>query len=257
MQAAFVSGGAIRLGRHIALHLAASGWDIALHYHSSKVEAQKTQNEISKIGRKCELFCFDFAKEENYTALLHKVCQVFPHLNVLVNNASLYEAAPLLGTSMEMWKRQITVNLQAPFFLMQAFAQELKKARALDSETRASIINILDNKIAFPQYPYCAYVLSKKALAELSSMAALEFAPEIRVNAIAPGVLLPKASRKEHYLQWRLAAIPLQKKGDIRNISLALDYLLKNEFVTGQVLYVDGGEQLGFEGRNFASFRPR
>ena len=85
-------------------------------------------------------------------------------------------------------------------------------------------------------------------------MAALELGPEIRVNGIAPGVLLPKASRKEDYLQWRLKGIPLQKKGELKNISLALDYLLKNEFVTGQLLYVDGGEALGFEGRNFSSF---
>ena len=126
-QAAFVTGGAVRLGRHLALHLAESGWDIALHYHSSKEEAQKTQDEVLHLGRSCKLFCFDFAKEKNYELLVQKICEDFPQLKLLVNNASLYERAPIMETSMEMWERQFRVNLQAPFFLLQAFAQSLKK----------------------------------------------------------------------------------------------------------------------------------
>ena len=132
-QAALVTGGAVRLGRHIAAHLAGSGWDIALHYHSSIEEAQKTRDEIRKLGSSCEIFSFDFLREKDYGALLEKVFEHFPRLNLLVNNASLYEPASLKETSMEMWETQFAVNLQAPFFLMQGFAQGLEKKKLLSS----------------------------------------------------------------------------------------------------------------------------
>ena len=256
--AAFITGGAVRLGRDISLHLARSGWDIALHYNSSKKAAEKTQDEIRNLGVKCELFNCDFSlsllNQANFSELIGTIYKNFPRLSLLVNNASIYESATLAKTSLKVLEDHFRINFQAPFFLIQSFAKEFMRLKAKhDPKTQANIINILDNKISFTQYEYCAYLLSKQALAELNSMAALELAPQIRVNAIAPGVILPKNSRGEGYLNWRIESIPLQKKGAVTNLLLAFDYILANDFITGQKLSIDGGEGLNFTGKNFPS----
>ena len=261
-QTALITGGAVRLGREIALHLAENGWDIALHYHSSRKQAKQTKNDILALKRQCEIFSADFAKVESLTHFFPKVCQIFPRLHLLINSASIYQAASLQETSLAMWERHFSVNLRAPFFLTQAFAKHCKtqsirakkKQKNIHHTDQANIINILDNKIAFAQYQYTAYVLSKKALAEFSQLAARELAPNIRVNAIAPGIILPMLSRKADYIKWRMQGVPLQRQGEIKQILMAIDYLLKNEFITGQVLTIDGGETFAFEGRNFASY---
>ncbi len=253
-KSAFITGGAVRLGRNIAFYLAHQGWDIALHYHSSQYEAEKLQQEILNIGveKHCKIFQADFTQSNDFSDLIDKVYQEFPNLQLLVNNASIYKAASIEQTSVKMWEHHFNVNVQAPFFLIKAFAKKLLLEETLSH--RPNIVNILDNKISFSQYHYAAYVLSKKTLAELTYMAALEFAPQLRVNAISPGIILPIATRSPEYLKWRIEGVPLKKKGSVDNILLAMDYILKNEFLTGQVLTVDGGENLNSSGKNFSSF---
>ena len=263
---ALVTGGAQRLGQHIALHLAQQGWDIALHYHQSQAAAQSTRQKIQKMGRVCELFAADFADLSQskdaaayYKDWLTQVRRRFSSLQLLVNNAALYEQAPLRQTTAQMWDRHFAVNVRAPFFLTQAFAAQeciQNPPVAVTAYANYSIINILDNKIAYNQYHYAAYALTKKNLAEFTKLAAMELAPQIRVNGIAPGIILPLPSRENDYLQWRLNVVPLGKRGQVRNILHALDYLLQNDFVTGQILTVDGGENQNFIGRNFANYSP-
>ena len=120
-----------------------------------------------------------------------------------------------------------------------------------------NIINILDNKIEFNQPQYAAYVLTKKALAEFTKLAALEFAPDIRVNGVAPGVVLPAGSRSKEYIDWRVQAIPLKKQGKTRNITDALLHLLDNDFISGQILVVDGGESITNEGLNAGAYQDQ
>lgn len=244
-QAALVTGGAIRLGKAIALALAAAGYDIALHYHSSEQAAAETAAEIRQLGARCELFPADLRQAEQIDGLLAAAAAVFPHLNALINSASAYAQATILESTPDLFDQQFTLNLRAPFFLTQAFARHVG---------RGCIINIIDNKIGFNQYQYAAYLLAKKGLVEFTRMAALELAPAVRVNGVAPGVVLPAKTRSQTYIQWRIQGIPLRRQGEVSHVTQAILSLLQNEFITGQVLVVDGGESITNAGQNAGDY---
>ena len=244
-QTALVTGGAVRLGREIALALAQSGYNIALHYGRSVEAAQATKADIEALGVICHMCPQDLADVHALDGFIKTVYEQVENLTVLVNSASAYENSTITNTKIETFDTQFTVNLRAPFFLTKAFARYCGVG---------NIINILDNKIMFNQFDYAAYLLSKKALAELTRMAAIEFAPDIRVNGIAPGVVMPAVSRSEEYVAWRVSKIPLQKQGNPGNITRAIDFCLKNDFMTGQIIVVDGGEGGTNVGFNFTQF---
>lgn len=243
--AALVTGGAVRLGRAIAVSLAEAGYDIALHYNGSAAEAHSTAAEIRDRGVSCELFRCDLGGTDGLEPLIANAKAAFGNLDVLINSASTYDSGTISQTTAAQLDRMWAVNFRAPFFLMQAFRQRVE---------RGSIVNVLDNKIAFNQYHYAAYLASKKALADLTKMAALEFAPGIRVNAVAPGVILPASVRTEAYLQWRRQGIPVSEIGHPHHICETIGFLLANRFLTGQIIFVDGGEAIDVVGRNATTF---
>ncbi|MEQ9365112.1 MAG: SDR family oxidoreductase [Leptospirales bacterium] len=244
--AALVTGGAVRLGRAIALGLARDGYDIALHFNSSEQAARRTADEIRAHGVECEAFACDFSDPAaDFPGLIARVFQRFSGLSVLVNSASVYDQATLADTDAALLDRQFAVNFRAPLLLTRAYAARIRTG---------NILNIIDNKIAFHQYQYAAYLLSKKALADLTRIAAAEFAPDIRVNGVAPGVVLPAGERTAEYIRWREQAIPVQRKGEPEEIQQAVRSVLSNGFITGQILFIDGGESLGETGRNAASY---
>ncbi|HAC66365.1 MAG TPA: short-chain dehydrogenase [Cyanothece sp. UBA12306] len=242
---ALVTGGAIRLGRAFALGLAELGYNVAIHFHESQLAAEATIAEIRRLGVECEGFQANFTQETDFESIITAVGDRFPDFNLLVNSASVYDAAPIAQTTAALFDKQFAVNLRAPFFLSQAFAKLCQSG---------NIINIIDNKIAFNQYHYCAYLLSKKSLAQLTKLAAIELAPQIRVNGIAPGVTLPLAQRTQEYIAWRVQGIPLQRQGKIDYLLQAMKYILENEFVTGQILTIDGGESLTNIGKNSENY---
>jgi NAD(P)-dependent dehydrogenase (short-subunit alcohol dehydrogenase family) len=245
--AALVTGSGVRLGREIALALAKAGYDIALHYNSSDGPAKQTRQEILALGVDCQLFAQDLSRGEDLAGFVAQVKVAMPHLNVLVNSASAYASGTIAQSSVDLFDTQFNVNIRAPFFLSQGFAQVCDAG---------SIINICDNKIGFNQFEYAAYLLAKKALVELTRMAALEFAPRIRVNGVAPGVVLPAQSRSQEYIDWRIQGIPLRMQGSPDHITQAVLSLLHNPFITGQILTVDGGESITNVGQNAAQFDP-
>ncbi len=245
--AALVTGGAVRLGRAIALALATAGYDIALHYGHSRGPAEETATAIRALGATCELFQHDLAEAEGLPALVEQARSALPNLRVLLNSASAYGQATIATTTPATFDQQFAVNLRAPFFLTQAFAAQVGQGH---------VINIIDNKVAFNQYQYAAYLLAKQALAAFTRMAALEFAPALQVNGVAPGVVLPATTRSEEYIAWRVSGIPLRRQGRTADITGALLYLLASPFITGQVLTVDGGEGLTGVGQNAAQFDP-
>ncbi len=247
-EAALVTGGAIRVGYHFALTLAQRGYDIAIHYNSSEDRAREAAEAIEALGVTCRIFPFDFVAEQEPAPLIDRVQEAFPRLSVLVNCASIYNAAPVAETSAEMLQREFQVNFFTPFLLSGAFARRVEAG---------NIVNILDNKIAFQQYQYGAYLSAKKALAELTKMTAMEFAPRIRVNGIAPGVIMPGVTRTEDYVDWRVQGIPLRRQGAVEELGKALLYILDNEYITGQHLFVDGGEGLYHIGQNAEVYQPR
>ena len=248
--AALVTGGATRLGLEFAKALAHAGYDIALHYHHSVEAAEAAVEEITTIGVACHSFQSDLSGK-NPEQLIDTVVATFPHCRVLVNSASAYEAGSIAETDMTLLQHQFAVNFFAPFALTQAFAKHIVVfSGECDTTPKGTVINILDNKIAFQQSSYAAYLLSKKSLAEFTQLAAMEYAPSLRINGIAPGVVMPGDQRTDDYIDWRVQGIPIKRQGEAKHLIKALYYLLDNDFVTGQILTVDGGESGNFVGLN-------
>jgi NAD(P)-dependent dehydrogenase (short-subunit alcohol dehydrogenase family) len=237
---ALITGAAKRIGKAMASHLASQGWNIAIHYNSSDIEASLFLNELITAypDQQFELFKADLNVTEEVELLIPKVVEKLSGLELLINNASVFEPARLSETSTDFFDRQMNVNLKAPFILMRDFARALKSG---------SIVNFVDTRIVTNQSKFAAYSISKKALWETTKMAALEFGPEIRVNAIAPGLTLPPEEKSEEYL-WRLSEkIAMKRPGGLDPILKSLDYILNNDYLTGQLLFCDGGENLGIK----------
>ena len=241
---ALVTGGAVRLGKAISLHLSKAGYQIALHYNSSEDEAFETKREIEQQSM-CRTYRTDLSSVEQMKGLFPEVLKDFGRVDLLVNSASMYISSTIAETDIHSYQNVMDVNLRAPFFLTQQYTKHCSSGQ---------IINIIDNKISYNQYVYAAYLLSKKSLAELTKMAALEFAPSFRVNAVSPGVVLPAASRKKDYLAYRVRGIPLSEMGAPVDICSAIEFILSNRFLTGQVITIDGGEGINYTGRNAVEF---
>ena len=234
-EAALVTGASQRVGKTIALKLAAMGFDIALHYQSSIKDAARTAQEIKRSGVRCALFNCDFTKEEETCSLVGAVKEIFPRLALLINNASIFEPSTIKRASLDNFNRHWAINLKAPWILTQTFAKLCRQGQ---------IINILDTHITRHKTKYAAYLLSKKALSELTKLAAVELAPNIRVNAIAPGLILPPANEDKSYLERLAQNVPLKKKGDVDQIAQTIEFLINNPYLTGQIIFNDGGEHL-------------
>ncbi|OSM04893.1 putative short-chain dehydrogenase/reductase SDR [Magnetofaba australis IT-1] len=235
----------MRLGRALALSLAQRGYDVMIHYNSSVAQRDDTLQELAACGVDSHALQADLSDVAAIPELLRRAKQAMPHLGVLINSASAYQHASIMQTDAALFDQQFAVNLRAPFFLTQAFARTCGQG---------CVINILDNKINYNQFEYAAYLLAKKSLAEFTKMAAMELAPALRVNGVAPGVVLPAETRSEAYVKWRIEGIPLKRQGETDHIAQAMHYLLENPFVTGQALVVDGGESIQHIGRHFRNY---
>lgn len=233
--AALITGGAQRIGKAIALALAERGFDIALHYNRSSKEAVAMSRDLSSRGVRCEIFACDLSKERQVSLLLEKVHRKFPNLNLLVNNASIFMPSPLGRHGVKSLDEHWSVNFKAPFILSGEFVRLCRKGQ---------IINILDTKVVKNKTEHVGYLIAKKALAELTKMSAVAWAPQVRVNGISPGIILPPPNKGKDYIMKRARLIPLQRSGDVRFIAHAVEFLLDNDFVTGQNIFVDGGENL-------------
>ena len=235
VKTALVTGGAKRIGAEIVKRLAELGYNIALHYNSSIDNAKKIKREVELAGIICKLFQCDFTEEGKVSTLIKEVKKEFPGLILLINNASIFIREKIINTENHIYNKIFNINFKAPFILSRDFSKNVNKG---------NIINIIDTKIAKNDFKYSAYTLSKKALADFTLMSAIEFAPGIRVNGIAPGLILPPAGETDEYLEKIAKNIPLKKKGEINDVINALEFLLNNEYITGQIIYVSGGQQL-------------
>lgn len=235
---ALITGAARRVGKAMALHLASQGWNIAIHYNSSELEAQLFCDELfgAYPNQQFEIFKADLNIPEEVELLIPRVVQKMLGIGLLINNASLFEPSKLCKTSTEFLDRQMNVNFKAPFILSRNFAQTFKNG---------VIINFVDTRIVTNQSNFAAYSISKKALWELTKMAAFEFGPDIRVNAIAPGLTLPPEEKGEDYLLKLAEKIAMKRPGGLEPILKSLDFILNNDYLTGQLLFCDGGENLG------------
>ena len=234
-QTALITGAARRIGRTLSIALAEKGYNIAIHYRSSRKEAEEVADQIIDRGVDCDLFPCDFNDMNDVAGLISRVHKRFPDCNLLINNASIFERARLLESDEAMFDRHMNTNFKTPFLLSRDFARQCRKGQ---------IINIVDTKVSHILIEYFMYTLTKKALFDFTKMAAKELGPDIRVNGICPGLILPSANRPKEDFEKMGEKIPLKRTGDPENILSAVDFLIENTFITGECIFVDGGEHL-------------
>jgi len=241
-QVALVTGAAQRLGRAIALELAAGGAHILVHYHrSDAASVDETLVAIRAQGVQAQAQQADLGSAEGVTRLFAGLRARFGRLDLLVNSASLFQQRRLLEVSVADWDETMAVNLRAPFLCTQAAAR-LMRAQA---EPGGVIINLLDRGVDGPWQHYAHHGVSKAALWALTQASALELAPEIRVNAVLPGPVLPAAGMSAE--RWRAvtAATPLGRGGAPADVAQAVRFLATADYISGEVVRVNGGEHLG------------
>ena len=231
-----ITGGAKRLGKEMALSLAQKGWDVALHFRNSESDAETTRQRIEKTGVVCRLFQANLERAHEAVDMLRKVLKEFPELDLLVNNASVFDESPLATVDEEVFDRQFDVNFKSPFFMTQQYTKNCQSGH---------VVNILDTKIQSNRAGrFTAYNLSKKALMHLTQMSAIDLAPRFRVNAIAPGPVLKASHASEEEFQIRIQQTPLKLEIPGSSIVSALNYLIENPNLTGEILYCDNGSHL-------------
>ena len=235
---ALVTGSAKRLGRAMALGLAEDSFDLVLHYHRSRDDTEALCHDIQSMGRRAVTVAGDLADPANAASIVEAGRQALGPLNLLINNASLFEQDKLEALTLESWRQLSDVNLAAPVFLMQAFATQ----DGLPSD--ASIINMLDQQMTAPSPAFFSYAVAKIGLEGATRLAAFEFAPLIRVNGIAPGLVLPSWLQTEEKHLTRQRRMPLGEGLGPDDIVKAMRYLVGARHVTGQVITVDSGQSL-------------
>jgi len=237
---ALVTGAGKRVGAVIARTLHAAGYDLALHYRRSAGEAESLAAELERQrGGSVLLVQAELAETARLPGLVARVLDHYGRLDALVNNASAFYPTPLGEASVAQWDELFASNAQAPFFLAQAATPALRAARG-------AIVNLVDIYAERPLAGHPLYCMAKAALLAMTRSLALELAPEVRVNGVAPGaVLWPSDGKSYDDQQALLARTPLKRAGSPDDVAGAVLWLLQDApFVTGQILHVDGGRTL-------------
>lgn len=247
---ALITGAGHRLGAAMARELAGRGWDVALHYASSREGAEAVAGECRALGVKAVTLQADLLDEAATQALLPAAAEALGGtLTLLINNASIFEYDTIGTATRRGWDRHMDSNLRAPFVLTQAFAAQAPDvAQDARGEPVATglVINMIDQRVLKPTPEFMTYTLAKMGLWALTRTSAQALAPAIRVNAIGPGPTLKGARQTEQHFARQRANTVLGRGSDPEDITAALAYLLDAKAVTGQLICVDGGQHLGW-----------
>jgi NAD(P)-dependent dehydrogenase (short-subunit alcohol dehydrogenase family) len=236
-QVALVTGGAIRIGKALSLGLAEDGWDVVVHYGRSDAAAREVARQIEGLGQRAVAVQADIADPEAVEALARRVEEDFGRLDLLINSASSFEAKPLLEVTPDEWDRVMGVNLKGPFLTVRSLAPLLLAARG-------SVINLVDMG-AFEVWAHRPHhAVSKAALLHLTRIMAKALAPRVRVNAIAPGPVLPPDDSPEELLESLRNATALGRLGSPEDVVRTALFLTRSTYITGEVIVVDGGKLL-------------
>ncbi len=235
---ALVTGAGKRLGRAIAVRLADDGWNVAIHHNTSREEALVVVREVQAKGCQAVALQADLSDPAAAQKLVEAAASHLGSLALLVNSASLHATDNLMTLTIESWRRLTDINLTAQVFLMQAFAS------GGCAPVGASIVNLLDQQSTAPSPDYFSYFVAKIGLEGATRLAALELAPTIRVNGVAPGLTLPSAGQTITEFEARQSLMPLGAGLGPSEIADAVLYLAKAQHVTGQVINVDSGQRL-------------
>ncbi|PIE81512.1 MAG: hypothetical protein CSA11_04010 [Chloroflexi bacterium] len=237
---AVVTGGAVRVGRALSLALAAEGCHLFIHYGRSAGAAIETKEAASAQGVQATIFSANLTEVGAAPRVVETAVSTFGHVDILINNAGIFpEEDTFMNTDAALWEQIMGINLRAPFLLSQAFAAQLPP------DTPGKIINILDARVRHPQTDHFVYRFAKGSLWQMTEMLALELAPQVTVNGVALGAILPPPGQDESDLETiAQERIPLQRAGTAEIVAENVLHLLQQDFLTGVVIPVAGGEFL-------------
>lgn len=235
---ALITGGAVRVGRALALGLAEEGYDLVVNYHSSGAAARDLVDSVEKMGRRCVLARADLSTSSGVQSVVEAVTTDFERLDVLVNNASIFGRGSLLELEESEWDRVMAVNLKGPFLLVKGLAEHLREASGC-------VLNIVDLSAFEPWTRYPHHSVSKAGLLHLTRVMARALRPHVRVNAIAPGTVLPPENYSAKKKEAEIADTLVGHLGSPEDVLKALLFLIRSPFVNGEVVVVDGGMRWG------------
>jgi pteridine reductase len=230
-----ITGGALRIGKAIAERLAAEKAIICIHYNRSYKEAVELQDQLIDSGTEAHVAEANLMTETACTELMERAVALMGGVDILINNASVFNKQTLDEADMDCWIGEMWPNFFAPVQLTRAFAQQGRTGQ---------VVNLLDRRITTNDTACVPYLISKKALAEVTRLSALHYAPRIAVNGVAPGAVLPPPGKDAQYIKDHAGPVPLDVQVSPRDIAEAVHFLLINPTITGQIIYVDGGQHL-------------
>jgi NAD(P)-dependent dehydrogenase (short-subunit alcohol dehydrogenase family) len=237
-RAALVTGAARRIGAVIAIELAKSGFDVAIHYGRSREEAERTAEAVRALGRRAAVLDADLGREAEVERLVGRAVEALGPLELLVNNASVFLDDGWDSGDRALWDAHMEVNLRAPLTLARAFAGQARAG--------ASIVNIIDQRVLKPTPQFFSYSISKAALWFATRTLAQALAPKVRVNAVGPGPTLASIHQGPEDFAAEAAGVLLQRCSTPEEIARAVLYLVDAPSVTGQMIAVDAGQHLGW-----------
>ncbi len=243
-----ITGGANRIGAAIARKLSGPEVEIVIHYNKSKLNAERLKNELSKKLTKIYLIKGDLSKETDLNKIIKFSKSKLKYFDCLINNASLFENDKLENFTTNSWGRHLRTNLRAPALLTREFAKNTRG-------NNVNIINIIDQRV-FKLTPFFfSYTISKTGLYTITKTSAMSLAPKIRVNGIAPGPTIKNKRQTEKHFKKQYLSTPLKKQVDVKEICNAVDFLIKNRSITGQVIAVDSGQSLNWQTPDIINIR--
>ena len=235
-----ITGAATRMGAAIAEKLSGPGVEMVIHYKNSKKEAEKLQKKLLKNKTKVYLIKGDLAKEQDLKKIIKFSKSKLKYFDCLINNASLFENDSLKSFSSKIWNQHLDVNLKAPAYLTKEFSKNTKGKNN-------NVINIIDQRV-FKLTPFFfSYTLSKAGLYTLTKTSAMDLAPNIKVNGIAPGPTIKNKRQSDTHFKKQYLATPLKQQVNIKNICSAVDFFIKNSSITGQIIAIDSGQSLNWQ----------
>ena len=235
-----ITGAAKRIGKEMALSFFNRGWDVVIHYNSSKIEAEALADKMNSArGNSAIIAQANLDNADEVSKLVEKTLSKNFRIDALINNASTFYPTPIGSFSEDNWNALMGSNLKAPLFLIQSFHKELAKNKGF-------IINVTDINVDKALVDHSIYLAAKSGLQTLTKSLAKELAPNIRVNAIAPGAILepPNVEWTTEQKDKIISAVPMKRMGTEKDIVDAAVYLSEAEYITGQILNVDGGKSL-------------
>jgi NAD(P)-dependent dehydrogenase (short-subunit alcohol dehydrogenase family) len=245
-----ITGGAKRIGATIARKLAADGWNVVLHYNRSGTEAEQLAADIRQSGGVCSLVRADLTRRSDVESLMERCVAFYGSVECLINNAALFYYDDISSVTWESFDDHISTNLTAPIFLCRDFV------RLIRDQVDGCIINILDQKVANLNPDFLSYTISKVGLAGLTSTLAMALANRIRVCGIAPGLALISGKQTEASFEKAWKAPPLQRSTTPDEIARCVQFILESPSMTGNTIFLDGGESLRGRSRDVA-FDPK